>query len=174
MYLFQSATQARIVTGAALLSLLLFAPPAKRLMRTRRRRQLAAGLFVIAMLAFVLFPRHRERVSDVFILAGQSNMSGRGGVVKVPNPDGTVTAIFRPFSPEERALIGGEYDFVARLTADLEFERAKEPRARTLRQGRRKQSTGCSSLAFRRRKHVRAIGECHTPAGGVVRAIPRA
>ena len=128
-----SSGPARIALGAMLLALSLSLPSARRFVRARRRRQLIAGFSLLAFVSFLSISgdnntfRGGERLNRdtlVFVLAGQSNMAGRGGVTRGEiAPD---MKIFRPKAREEIELTIPN-DYVLRLTADLKWVRAREP-----------------------------------------------
>lgn len=65
-----------------------------------------------------------ETVSDVFILSGQSNMSGRGGVHKKHRKDGSIYSEWDHIVPSECEAENGT---VLRLNAHSKWEKAHEP-----------------------------------------------
>ncbi|KAH9256505.1 hypothetical protein BASA81_005420 [Batrachochytrium salamandrivorans] len=103
--------------------------------RRRRRRERILGGFVLCVLLFSLrlnsnsvakylssnIPQER-----VFLLAGQSNMAGRGGLVKKNNQ---VKKVFDPLMLQhqfERDLVVAD-GRVERLTADMRWIPGKPP-----------------------------------------------
>ncbi len=61
---------------------------------------------------------------EIFILAGQSNMSGRGGLQSKRGADGHMHKVWDGIVPQE---CDAEPGSILRLTATLEWEEAHEP-----------------------------------------------
>ena len=118
-------TAGRIAAGAAILAIGLVLPVSRRLLRPRRRRQVLVALsFIIFVSYLVAGPDGVSLPRDalVVLLAGQSNMAGRGGVVRL----GETMKLFQPQTEQERALLVGD-ESVLRLTASLQWVKAVEP-----------------------------------------------
>jgi hypothetical protein len=66
----------------------------------------------------------KDRGLEIFILGGQSNMSGRGGMQLKEAADGYKYMMWDGVVPEE---CNAEPGSILRLTASLEWEEAREP-----------------------------------------------
>ena len=61
---------------------------------------------------------------EIFILSGQSNMSGRGGIETVDEEDGTQT---RKWDRKVPAECGADSGSILKLNKNLEWDEAREP-----------------------------------------------
>lgn len=85
-------------------------------------------LFVPCFLSFVVAMAQSTECLDVFILGGQSNMAGRGGVDVLENG----TRAWNQVVPMSANVSDGS---ILRLTAQLNWEPAKEPLHRDIDAG---------------------------------------
>ncbi|XP_009586847.1 putative carbohydrate esterase At4g34215 [Nicotiana tabacum] len=87
-------------------------------------------LLLVSNLCWLMSPKKvKERDNtgknnlQIFLLAGQSNMAGRGGVTKEVSTEGTITKVWNGFVPQECK----PNQKILRFNAALKWEEAHEP-----------------------------------------------